>query len=118
MIAVGNAAVGKTCLIKHFCESKFSQCYHATVGVDYGFKVQNIKGIPIRVRQLSNHKARNNCTYTRVDDYYHLQVHLWDLSGDEQYYDVRTELYGAADACFLVFDVTNPQSFKSLGIVL
>lgn len=49
VIAVGNAGVGKTCLIKHFCESKFSQCYHATVGVDYGFKVQNIKNIPLRV---------------------------------------------------------------------
>ena len=45
-----------------------------------------------------------------------IQVHLWDLSGDEQYYDVRTELYGGADACFLVFDVANSQSFKNLGI--
>nr|XP_039274117.1 dnaJ homolog subfamily C member 27-like [Styela clava] len=89
VIAIGNANVGKTCLIKHFCESKFSQCYHATVGVDYGFKVQNVNGIPYR-------------------------VHLWDLSGDEQYYDVRTELYNGTDACFLVYDVTNPSSFESL----
>lgn len=44
-----------------------------------------------------------------------LQVHLWDLSGDPQYYDVRNELYGGADACFIVFDVTNRQSFESLG---
>lgn len=89
VIALGNASVGKTCLIKHFCESKFSQCYHATVGVDYGFKVQTVKGTPYR-------------------------VHLWDLSGDDQYYDVRTELYNGSDACFLVFDVTNPASFQNL----
>lgn len=66
VVAVGNASVGKTCLIKHFCESKFSQCYHATVGVDYGFKVQNIKGIPIRVseRRLVGFGFRRSRIYT------------------------------------------------------
>ena len=49
VVALGDAGSGKTCLIKHFCESKFSNCYHATVGVDYGFKVQTVKGIPLRV---------------------------------------------------------------------
>ena len=43
------------------------------------------------------------------------KVHLWDLSGDQQYYDVRAELYGGTDACFVVFDVTNPSSFENLG---
>ena len=41
-------------------------------------------------------------------------MHLWDLSGDTQYYDVRSELYSGTDACFLVFDVTNPTSFHNL----
>lgn len=44
-----------------------------------------------------------------------IQVHLWDLSGDSQYFDVRTELYNGTNACFLVFDVTNPSSFENLG---
>ncbi|CAK8687827.1 unnamed protein product [Clavelina lepadiformis] len=89
VVALGNTGTGKTCLIKHFCESKFSNCYHATVGVDYGFKIQTVKEIPLR-------------------------VHLWDFSGDSQYYDIRSELYSGTDACFLVFDVTNQASFQSL----
>ncbi|XP_060582036.1 dnaJ homolog subfamily C member 27-like [Ruditapes philippinarum] len=89
VVGIGNAGVGKTCLIKHFCESKFSGGYQPTVGVDYGFKIQNVKG-------------------------YELRVHLWDLSGAPEYIDVRNELYGQTDAVFLVFDVTNQASFESL----
>ncbi|XP_052812662.1 dnaJ homolog subfamily C member 27-like isoform X2 [Mya arenaria] len=88
-VGIGNAGVGKTCLIKHFCESKFSGGYQPTVGVDYGFKIQNVKG-------------------------YELRVHLWDLSGSPEYIDVRNELYGQSDAIFLVFDVTDQASFESL----
>ena len=47
--------------------------------------------------------------------FFALKVHLWDLSGDTQFYDVRTELYSGTDACFLVFDVSNPTSFQNLG---
>lgn len=89
VVGIGNTGTGKTCLIKHFCESKFSGGYQPTVGVDYGFKIQNVKGLELR-------------------------VHLWDLSGSPEYIDVRNELYGQTDAVFLVFDVTNQASFESL----
>ncbi|CAH1790330.1 unnamed protein product [Owenia fusiformis] len=89
MIGVGNISVGKTCLIKHFCESKFSSVYQPTVGVDYGFKIAHIVDLDLR-------------------------VHLWDLSGNAEYIDVRNELYTNTDAIFLVFDITNPGSFECL----
>lgn len=88
VVGVGNACVGKTCLVKHFCESKFSAGYQPTVGVDYGFKIQNCEGIDLR-------------------------VHLWDLSGSTEYIDVRNELYIQSDAIFIVFDVTNQASFDA-----
>ena len=43
-----------------------------------------------------------------------VRVHLWDLSGNAEYLDVRNELYGNTDAVFLVCDVTNQASFDSL----
>ncbi|XP_050419144.1 dnaJ homolog subfamily C member 27 [Patella vulgata] len=89
MVGVGNAGVGKTSLVKHFCESKFVSGYQPTVGVDYGFKIQNVNGAEVR-------------------------VHLWDLSGSTDYVDVRNELYGLTDAIFLMFDVHNQSSFDSL----
>ncbi|KAL5006111.1 hypothetical protein ScPMuIL_017269 [Solemya velum] len=89
VVGIGNASVGKTCLIKHFCESKFSSGYQPTVGVDYGFKIQHVYGNDLR-------------------------VHLWDLSGSPEFLDVRNELYSQTDAIFLVFDVTNEATFESL----
>ena len=89
VVGVGNTGVGKTCLIKHFCESKFSTGYQPTVGVDYGFKIQSVNGLDLR-------------------------VHLWDLSGGAEYLDVRNELYGGTDAVFIVYDVTNAASFEAV----
>ena len=43
-----------------------------------------------------------------------VRVHLWDFSGNNDYLDVRNELYGDVDAAFIVFDVTNMASFENL----
>lgn len=91
IVGIGNASVGKTCLIKHFCESKFTGGYQPTVGVDYGFKIQNVQGKDVR-------------------------IHLWDLSGHTEYLDVRNELYSNVDGVFLVYDITNQASFDNLDI--
>ena len=45
---------------------------------------------------------------------YPVRVHLWDLSGSAEYFDVRNELYSGTDAIFLVYDVTNTSSFETL----
>lgn len=47
-----------------------------------------------------------------------VRVHLWDLSGQLEYSEVRNELYGGTHACILVFDVTNRNSFESLDFWL
>ncbi|XP_071941234.1 dnaJ homolog subfamily C member 27-like [Antedon mediterranea] len=89
VVAVGNTSVGKTCLIKHFCEDKFSAGYQPTIGVDYGFKTYSVNDTELR-------------------------VHLWDLSGNSDYLDVRSELYHSTQIILLVFDVTSAVSFTSL----
>ncbi|XP_031551328.1 dnaJ homolog subfamily C member 27-like [Actinia tenebrosa] len=86
---IGNEAVGKTCLVKNFCEKKFSKSYHQTVGVDYGFKIHKINGIEYR-------------------------INFWDFGGNEDYDEIRIELYGQTQACIIVYDVTNRLSFESI----
>ena len=44
-----------------------------------------------------------------------MRVHLWDLSGSDDYYDTRTELYDKTDGVFITFDVTNQASFDSIN---
>lgn len=89
IIGVGNDGVGKTCLIKHFCEKKFTKAYHSTVGVDYGFKIHKVHGIDYR-------------------------VHFWDFGGHADYNEIRRELYHQTQVCILVYDVTNRSSFQCL----
>ena len=43
-----------------------------------------------------------------------VRVHLWDLSGHDEYADVRNELYSNADVIFMVYDVTQKSSFDNL----
>lgn len=89
VVGIGNDGVGKTCLVKNFCEKKFSKSYHPTVGVDYGFKLHKVNNIDYR-------------------------INFWDFGGHTDYDEIRVELYGQTQACILVFDVTNKLSFDSL----
>ncbi|KXJ28357.1 dnaJ homolog subfamily C member 27-B [Exaiptasia diaphana] len=86
---IGNESVGKTCLVKNFCEKKFSRNYHQTVGVDYGFKIHKVNGVDYR-------------------------INFWDFGGNADYDEIRIELYGQTQAVMLVYDVTNKVSFESL----
>lgn len=89
VISMGDQAVGKSCLIKRFCEDKFVQKYIPTIGVDYGVK-------PLRLGE------------------YELRVNFWDLAGPAEYCEVRNEFYKDAQGCLLVYDVTSRASFENL----
>lgn len=43
-----------------------------------------------------------------------VRVHLWDISGNEEYYDTRVELYNKTDGVIIVFDVTSQSSFDAV----
>ena len=89
VISMGDGEVGKSCLIKRFCESKFVPRYISTIGVDFG------------VRQL-------------VLDKHNLKVNFWDLSGHPEFFEVRNEFYPQTQGIILVYDVTKAASFRNL----
>jgi len=93
IVVNGDLGTGKTSLIKNFCEGSFTQAYTPTVGVDYGFKIEVISDVSLR-------------------------VHLWDFSGDANYSDIRKNLYSDADALLIVFDLSSRKSFKNLDMWL
>ncbi|XP_028393066.1 ras-related protein Rab-13-like [Dendronephthya gigantea] len=89
LVGLGSESVGKTSLVRSFCDKKFSKSYHATVGVDYGFKIHELEGVEYR-------------------------VNFWDFGGDPDYELIRTELYRDTQGCMLIFDVTSRTSFEKL----
>lgn len=89
VISVGNQEAGKSCLIKRYCEGRFVKRYISTIGIDYGVKKLEIKGQKI-------------C------------INFFDLSGNDEYKDIRAEFYKDASGCCMVFDVDNRDSYISL----
>lgn len=46
--------------------------------------------------------------------FFSVRVHLWDISGSDDYYDTRVELYHQSDGIFITYDVTNQSSFDGV----
>ncbi len=44
ILSVGNQEVGKSCLIKRYCEGRFVKRYISTIGIDYGVKKLQMRG--------------------------------------------------------------------------
>ncbi|CAF1047930.1 unnamed protein product [Adineta ricciae] len=89
VISLGNVNVGKSCLIKRYCEKRFVPKYMATIGIDYG---------------VTRMRIRN----------YDIRMNIFDFSGHPLFYEVRNEFYRDVQAILLVFDVSNRRSFESL----
>lgn len=93
IISLGECEVGKTTLIKRYCEHRFERRYYKTVGVDYGSK--DVKTV-----------LKEEAVEVIVD--------IFDLSGDSEHFEIRNEFYRDIQGCLLVYDISNPRSFNAL----
>jgi len=89
MLSVGSGAVGKSTLIKRYCEGRFVQKYITTIGIDYGVKPTKVLGADVK-------------------------VNFFDTSGGDDFKDIRVEFYAKTTCVMLVYDVTNRYSFSDL----
>mmetsp|Transcript_20004 Transcript_20004/g.42027 ORF Transcript_20004/g.42027 Transcript_20004/m.42027 type:complete len:184 (-) Transcript_20004:163-714(-) len=95
IISVGNMKVGKSCLIKKYCEKNRSVSnYIPTIGVDYGVKATTTKFNGGRISEV--------------------KIDFFDFSGDSNYSEVRNEFYDNVDGVIFMYDVTNKESFTAL----
>lgn len=89
VVVAGDGNVGKTSLIRRYCENKFETTRVATIGVD--FQTQTVE-LPERTVKLS----------------------IWDMAGQERFEVIRSGFYRGSRAAALVYDVTEPESFSHL----
>lgn len=89
IVFVGNSAVGKTSLLRRFCEDHFSPGIAATVGIDYRVKTMN------------------------VDDS-QVALQLWDTAGQERYRCITQQFFRKVDGVIIVYDLTAKESFLSV----
>lgn len=86
---MGDSGVGKTSLMNQYVNKKFSNQYKATIGADFLTKE------------------------VMVDDRL-VTMQIWDTAGQERFQSLGVAFYRGADCCVLVFDVTAPNTFKTL----
>jgi DnaJ family protein C protein 27 len=89
IISVGNSEVGKSCIIKRYCEKRFVPKYLQTIGIDYGVTKVSVKDREVK-------------------------VNIFDMSGHVIFHEVRNEFYKDTQGALLVFDVTEKSSFDAL----
>jgi small GTP-binding protein len=85
----GDEAVGKTSLIRRYCEGKFETSRVATIGVDFQTKVVDLASGPVKLS-------------------------IWDMAGQARFEVVRTGMYRGSRAVALVFDLSNPETLAHL----
>jgi small GTP-binding protein len=90
IIIVGDPTVGKTSLVLRYTDNAFRRTYVSTMGVHVSNKI------------------------FKVEDSAIIQLVLWDIGGQKKFEFMRPKFYKGLDAMFLIFDLTNPDSFKSI----
>ena len=90
LIFLGDAMVGKSCILKRFMNDAFSEKYDATIGLD--FQSKNV--------QIDN------------QDIYLL---LYDTAGQEKFRNLFPMYIRDKDIILLVYDVTSKESFLHLS---
>lgn len=89
IILTGDVAVGKTAMINRLLGSKFNDEYEPSIGVDFFSKTLKFKGKQIKLQ-------------------------IWDSAGQEKFRSLIPNYIRGASLIFLLYDVTNKNSFNHL----
>ncbi len=91
LTVLGDAAVGKTSLIKKYITGSFDLNYHPTLGVDITLKDIDLTEINSEVRLI-----------------------LWDIAGQDKYELTRKMFFQGCVGALLVYDVTRNSTFENI----
>eukprot|EP00941_MAST-03F_sp_MAST-3F-sp1_P004429 g4429.t1 len=89
VIILGDSGVGKTSLMNQYVNRKFTNQYKATIGADF-----LTKEVMLEEKLVT--------------------MQIWDTAGQERFQSLGVAFYRGADACVLVYDVSQQKSFEQL----
>lgn len=89
-IIVGDAAVGKSCLLLQFTDKRFRAEHDMTIGVEFGHRV------------------------VEIDDQ-KIKLQIWDTAGQEAFRSITRAYYRGATGALLVYDISRRSSFEHLA---
>lgn len=89
VIVIGNKRVGKTAFIDRYVNGRFTGNYKSFFAIDFALKVVSYQGCKLRIQ-------------------------FWDIAGQETSKVVTRNYFRGANACIIVFDITNGESFEDV----
>ena len=92
LIVLGDAAVGKTSLLRRVDKRDFQPSHLKTIAVEY------IK-----------------TDYVNEEDQRRVEVKIWDTAGQEKFRNITYQFYRQADGIIVAFDKTSDKSFKAVS---
>jgi small GTP-binding protein len=94
VIVIGDPSVGKSSLLLKFSSKKFKEQYIPTVGV-------NITKEEVKLNDNGQDVLIN--------------LMLWDVAGQPQFYMLHKPYFNGADGMMLVFDITRSSTFSNVN---
>jgi Ras-related protein Rab-2A len=86
-IIIGDAAVGKSCIMLQFIDKGFRPEHDLTIGVEFGSKIIECKDVKVKLQ-------------------------IWDTAGSESFKSITRAYYRSAAGALLVYDITRRESFN------
>lgn len=89
IVLIGDAGVGKTCVVQRFKSGTYVEKHGSTIGVDFTMKTLQIDGKLIKLQ-------------------------IWDTAGQERFRTITQSYYRSANGVIIAYDITKKGSFESV----
>mmetsp|Transcript_16239 Transcript_16239/g.36405 ORF Transcript_16239/g.36405 Transcript_16239/m.36405 type:complete len:215 (+) Transcript_16239:82-726(+) len=89
-IIVGDAGVGKSCLLLQFTDKRFRAEHDMTIGVEFGHRIVSVEDQRVKLQ-------------------------IWDTAGQEAFRSITRAYYRGATGALLVYDISRRATFDHLA---
>ncbi|KAK7101904.1 ras-related protein Rab-43-like [Littorina saxatilis] len=89
IVLIGDAGVGKTCVVQRFKSGTYTEKHGSTIGVDFTMKTLNIDGKLVKLQ-------------------------IWDTAGQERFRTITQSYYRSANGVIVAYDITKHPSFDNI----
>lgn len=93
IVIIGNTSVGKSAILRRFCDDSYLDTHVSTIGVDFRVKTINMNEnilIPVKLQ-------------------------IWDTSGQERFKTITSSYYRGSHGIIVVYDITDRESFNDVN---
>ncbi|XP_032893113.1 ras-related protein Rab-43 isoform X1 [Amblyraja radiata] len=89
VVLIGDAGVGKTCVVQRFKSGIFVERQGNTIGVDFTMKTLEIQGKRVKLQ-------------------------IWDTAGQERFRTITQSYYRSANGAIIAYDISKRGTFESV----